>query len=578
MPSVFSKQHTVDKGLQIQKDLDVIDHPISRKRKRALRRPSVRLRSDYEIGFPLAMSPKPCVTGGTQTSSEHEGAEQYLNSEVEARPKKIKSGAKRATWHHEREHSLKDTSESGEQPSNQMMGFRKRPNAGDEEEYQPRETSHLDVITVRRICQNQTGHEEIQAELSPREDSSSLSSPPNSDDNCEPHIKSVEQEEVAEETQIMPQAAESSNMFVKPTDIRMTKRIQSYQSALLSFLNEDADNIGSVTIRRRGPRATWKKIITSFENEYPHLAQMIKIVVEDSSQKALQGQLLSKPRLWKSMLILCWVDRPTKILYGVCHTCGVNALSYESEYNAMDEKIFPVRNTIDAVPRPLYENVEILETSVSAQRLHPRTSPMDLSSVPVIQKIHPRLRCHWKACGKRVSYQHRLDDHIFDIHTHPSQPVRCPHVGCAKDFISMDKWRKHSQMCCPMIKQICSWPGCNRRFPRSYMLKQHIKDVHSEEIAQVCCSFDGCERLFSTRGQMMDHRRCHTRTKCSSCGKGVARADYQSHRTTCSIKTDRMKTGLCIGSRWCTQKLNFGSLYCETHWGKPYLLLKVIKN
>jgi hypothetical protein len=187
-----------------------------------------------------------------------------------------------------------------------------------------------------------------------------------------------------------------------------------------------------------------------------------------------------------------------------------------------------------------------------------------------------RLPCSWVGCDKHFignGAQMRLNDHVFNAHHNHSQLVRCPHTGCQKSFVSMEKWRIHSELsCCPVKRHTCSWPSCGRHFNCPSLVKEHIAEAHHGIAPTVSCSYSTCKKMFTSTRKMKDHRQYHTMSSCSQCKNRIPRSNYQSHLSTCLVRQDKIAAGACIGSRRCAGKmLDPTSYLCEKHQDNAHL-------
>lgn len=58
----------------------------------------------------------------------------------------------------------------------------------------------------------------------------------------------------------------------------------------------------------------------------------------------------------------------------------------------------------------------------------------------------------------------------------------------------------------------------------------------------------------------------NTTFKCRECGRFFPKSEFTSHENTCFLRSNRVATGVCVGSWGCKEKIICtGKIYCLYH-------------
>ncbi|GAA0164840.1 C2H2 zinc finger transcription factor [Lithospermum erythrorhizon] len=174
--------------------------------------------------------------------------------------------------------------------------------------------------------------------------------------------------------------------------------------------------------------------------------------------------------------------------------------------------------------------------------------------------------CPIDCCKRRFAFQGNMMRHVKDFHGDssyddyfsPKQHV-CPEVGCGKVFEYPSKLKKHmdSHVKLDSVEAFCSEPGCMKYFSNEKCLKEHLQSCHQHIICEICgtkqlkknikrhlcihepvtseqrvpCTFEGCERTFSTKSNLNLHiKAVHSESRQFVCGvSGCGRKFQYKH-------------------------------------------------
>lgn len=112
----------------------------------------------------------------------------------------------------------------------------------------------------------------------------------------------------------------------------------------------------------------------------------------------------------------------------------------------------------------------------------------------------------------------------------------CTYPGCNKSFSTSAILKRHIKEHSGERPFACTAEGCNKRFARKYDLKVHMRSHTGEK--PYSCTFPGCERKFSRSSDLRLHERIHKGDKpfvcdCEGCRKRFVRyADLKKHKRT----------------------------------------------
>jgi hypothetical protein len=118
----------------------------------------------------------------------------------------------------------------------------------------------------------------------------------------------------------------------------------------------------------------------------------------------------------------------------------------------------------------------------------------------------------------------------------PAGRFTCTYPGCNKSFSTSAILKRHIKEHSGERPFACTAEGCNKRFARKYDLKVHMRSHTGEK--PYMCTFPGCERKFSRSSDLRLHERIHKGEKpficdCEGCRKRFVRyADLKKHKRT----------------------------------------------
>uniref|UniRef100_M4BNG3 C2H2-type domain-containing protein n=1 Tax=Hyaloperonospora arabidopsidis (strain Emoy2) TaxID=559515 RepID=M4BNG3_HYAAE len=115
--------------------------------------------------------------------------------------------------------------------------------------------------------------------------------------------------------------------------------------------------------------------------------------------------------------------------------------------------------------------------------------------------------CPVPTCSGRFHRKFTLREHL-KTHT-GEQPHQCPVERCGKRFSTSGNLARHRKLHA-VHKLNCPTPQCSREFTDPEKLTRHLK-VHLAGTSHTC-TIDGCNKTFSTSGNLTRH--CRTRHHC----------------------------------------------------------------
>ncbi|OQR74597.1 metal regulatory transcription factor 1-like, partial [Tropilaelaps mercedesae] len=84
----------------------------------------------------------------------------------------------------------------------------------------------------------------------------------------------------------------------------------------------------------------------------------------------------------------------------------------------------------------------------------------------------------------------------------------CDVAGCNRTYSTQGNLKTHKKKHSGELTFVCRQEGCGKAFLTSYSLKIHFR-IHTRERPYEC-NIDGCQRTFSTRYRLRAHERIHT--------------------------------------------------------------------
>ena len=184
---------------------------------------------------------------------------------------------------------------------------------------------------------------------------------------------------------------------------------------------------------------------------------------------------------------------------------GVGVLQLEERTEGIDEKIdVKVKQTLAEADG---ESEEIELSKVSEVQ----SEPGELSKVSEDKTVG----C--EDCGRKLSNNYKLKDHISRFHTETKTPMRVP-------------------------EDVYSCQDCEKTFSQKNSLQAH-KVKHTAGGGRVQCEV--CEKMFASRGTLLTHHQTHTGKKkyaCKLCEESYnGRKDLTSHEKTTHTGTETTK-------------------------------------
>ena len=89
-----------------------------------------------------------------------------------------------------------------------------------------------------------------------------------------------------------------------------------------------------------------------------------------------------------------------------------------------------------------------------------------------------------------------------------SNRVECYYDGCDRTYTSVGNMKAHAKTHEGKYNHKCDFTGCEKAFLSSYSLKVHRR-VHTGE-RPYSCEEEGCDKAFNTQYRLTAHRRLHT--------------------------------------------------------------------
>ncbi|KAI6184537.1 putative zinc finger protein F56D1.1 [Aphelenchoides bicaudatus] len=176
-----------------------------------------------------------------------------------------------------------------------------------------------------------------------------------------------------------------------------------------------------------------------------------------------------------------------------------------------------------------------------------------------IEDAHPTIfQCKYVACSYQTDRQQYMRRHQLTVHE--KNPVACSIIGC--DFVvNYTYMKRHVKECHPteinkkvaVIKQEnsvetsdgdeqstsneyepindqpttnqLSCSSCSKKFWTRYLLNKHVARVHEKRYKETIreksykCTFEGCNKAYTTPGRLKDHETSHTGELPLECGR-----------------------------------------------------------
>ncbi|XP_054154188.1 zinc finger protein 567-like [Oppia nitens] len=117
-----------------------------------------------------------------------------------------------------------------------------------------------------------------------------------------------------------------------------------------------------------------------------------------------------------------------------------------------------------------------------------------------------RVICHYKDCNQSFKNKYIMRRHLKNVHS-TDRPFVCNYDDCNKSFKRRGDINEHQKHVHSSDRPfVCNYDDCNKSFKRKYYMLYHLKYIHSTD-RQFICTYDECNQSYKTKEYLRYHQK-----------------------------------------------------------------------